>query len=240
MRASAGAAATLPRTPVPTSIPTRDGAIADAQRAPATQTNSSTAVTSDFRVDQGTRACRWGSSIPLSGGERTRTNREPPGHSIFLGPSRRPFPRSFPRVAREDSRRPVGAGNSAMVVDLPRCGPILSPCVPNLVPIPGITGSTHCAVRPLQGPRDHRVAPPTRCAAPAGQPTRTHRRRPELARGDSGRARATEPSRVAGHPRHTVALAPAPHRRTLGPTTATAGSTIDLSGASPTHTAPRS
>ena len=134
----------------------------------------------------------------------------------------------------------VGAGNSAMVVDLPRCGPILSPCVPNLVPIPGITGSTHCAVRPLQGPRDHRVAPPTRCAAPAGQPTRTHRRRPELARGDSGRARATEPSRVAGHPRHTVALAPAPHRRTLGPTTATAGSTIDLNGASPTHTAPRS
>ena len=134
----------------------------------------------------------------------------------------------------------VGAGNSAMVVDLPRCGPILSPCVPNLVPIPGITGSTHCAVRPLRGPRDHRVGPPTRCAAPAGQPTRTHRRRPELARGDSGRARATEPSRVAGHPRHTVALAPAPHRRTLGPTTATAGSTIDLSGASPTHTAPRS
>ena len=32
---------------------------------------------------------------------------------------------------------PVGAGNSAVVVDLPRCGPMLSPCVPNLVPIPG-------------------------------------------------------------------------------------------------------
>ena len=83
-----------------------------------------------------------------------------------------------------------------MVVDLPRWWPILSPCVPNLVSIPGITGSTHCAARPLQGPRDHRVAPPTRCAAPAGQPTRAHRRRPELARGDSGRARATEPSRA--------------------------------------------
>ena len=31
----------------------------------------------------------------------------------------------------------MGAGNSAVVVDLPRCGPMLSPRVPNLVPIPG-------------------------------------------------------------------------------------------------------
>ena len=65
----------------------------------------------------------------------------------------------------------VGAGNSAVVVDVPRWGPMLSPRVPNLVPIPGITGSAHCAVRPLEGPRDHRVAPPTRCAAPSGRPT---------------------------------------------------------------------
>ena len=64
-----------------------------------------------------------------------------------------------------------------------------------------------CAVRPLEGPRDHRVAPPTRCAAPPGRPTRAHRRRPQLARSDRGRARATEPSRVAGHPRHAVASA---------------------------------
>ena len=34
-------------------------------------------------------------------------------------------------------RTHVGAGNSAVVVDLPRCGPMLSPRVPNLVPIPG-------------------------------------------------------------------------------------------------------
>ena len=46
----------------------------------------------------------------------------------------------------------VGAGNSAVVVDLPRCGPMLSPRVPNLVPIPGITGSARCALRPLEGP----------------------------------------------------------------------------------------
>ena len=32
---------------------------------------------------------------------------------------------------------PVGAGNSAVVVDLPRCGPMLSPRVPHHVPIPG-------------------------------------------------------------------------------------------------------
>ena len=136
--------------------------------------------------------------------------------------------------------RPVGAGNSAVVVDLPRCGPMLIPRVPNLVPIPGVAGSAHCALRPLEGPRDHRLAPPTRRAAPTGRPTRDHRRRPELARGDRGRATATEPSRVAGHPRHAVALAPPPHRRALDPTTATAGPAIDLSEASPTRTAPRS
>ena len=128
-----------------------------------------------------------------------------------------------PEAATRESRArwaisgPVGAENSAVVVDLPRCGPMLNPRVPNLVPIPGITGSAHCAVRPLEGPRDHRVAPPTRCAAPANRPTRAHRRRPQLARRDRGRARATEPNRVAGHPRHAVALAPAPHRRALDP-----------------------
>ena len=31
----------------------------------------------------------------------------------------------------------VGAGNSAVVVDLSLCGPMLSPRVPNLAPIPG-------------------------------------------------------------------------------------------------------
>ena len=137
-------------------------------------------------------------------------------------------------------RTHVGAGNSAMVVDLPRCRPMLIRRVPNLVPIPGVTGSAHCALRPLEGPRDHRLAPPTRRAAPTGRPTRDHRRRPELARGDRGRATATEPSRVAGHRRHAVALAPPPHRRALDATTATAGPAIDLSEASPTRTAPRS
>ena len=136
--------------------------------------------------------------------------------------------------------RPVGAGNSAVVVDLPRCGPMLIRRVPNLVPIVGITGSARCALRPVEGPRDHRVAPPTRCAAPPNRPTGAHRRRPELARSDRGRAAATEPSRVAGHPRHAVALAPAPHRRALDPTTATAGPTVDVSRDSPTRAAPRS
>ena len=91
-------------------------------------------------------------------------------------------------------RTHVGAGNSAVVVDLPRCGPMLSPRVPNLVPIVGITGSARCALRPLEGPRDHRVAPPTRCAAPTNRPTGAHRLRPELARRDRGRAPAIAPS----------------------------------------------
>ena len=44
------------------------------------------------------------------------------------------------------------------------------PCVPNLVPVPGITGSAQCAARPRQGSRDHRVAPPTRRATPTAPP----------------------------------------------------------------------
>ena len=46
-----------------------------------------------------------------------------------------------PMTMRDGTTAPremgVGAGNSAVVVDLPRCGPMLSPRVPNLVPIPG-------------------------------------------------------------------------------------------------------
>ena len=58
------------------------------------------------------------------------------------------------RVARfgRPIEHPVGAGNSAVVVDLPRCGPILIRRVPNLVPIRGVTGSADCALRPLEGP----------------------------------------------------------------------------------------
>ena len=36
-----------------------------------------------------------------------------------------------------------------MVVDVPRWGPMLSPRVSHCVPIPGITGSAHCALRSL-------------------------------------------------------------------------------------------
>ena len=39
------------------------------------------------------------------------------------------------RTTRASSKG-VGAGNSAVVVDLPRWGPMLSPRVPNFVPIP--------------------------------------------------------------------------------------------------------
>ena len=40
-------------------------------------------------------------------------------------------------VLAPDDGPPVGAGNSAVVVDLPRCGPMLNLRVPNLVPISG-------------------------------------------------------------------------------------------------------
>ena len=43
----------------------------------------------------------------------------------------------FSGTHREDALVPVGAGNSAVVVDLPLCGPMLSPRVPHHVPIPG-------------------------------------------------------------------------------------------------------
>ena len=65
-------------------------------------------------------------------------------------PARRPRRNLPPSLAQHGScrrsstsssslpfRTHMGAGNSAVVVDLPRWGPMLSPRVPNLVPIPG-------------------------------------------------------------------------------------------------------
>ena len=69
--------------------------------------------------------------------------------------------------------RPVGAGNSAVVVDLPRWGPMLSPRVPNLVPI--------------LGPRMERETPGQRPRPNYGHPHGAGK-----ARGWPGSARATE------------------------------------------------
>ena len=46
-------------------------------------------------------------------------------------------------------RTHVGAGNSAVVGDLPRCGPMLSPRVPHCVPLLRCAGSPRCAFAPL-------------------------------------------------------------------------------------------
>ena len=62
-------------------------------------------------------------------------------------------------------RTHVGAGNSAVVVDLPRCGPMLSPRVPNLVPIPGPRMER---VTPGQRPRPDYGHP--QASGPASQP----------------------------------------------------------------------
>ena len=58
---------------------------------------------------------------------------------------------------------PVGARNSAVVVDLPRAGSMLSPRVPNLVPIPGPRMKRET---PGQRPRPNNghPQPPTQCS----------------------------------------------------------------------------
>ena len=71
------------------------------------------------------------------------------------------------RVGPSHPLLPVGAGNSAVVVDLQRCGPMLSPRVPNLVPIPGPRMERET---PGQRPRPnygHPHAPQLGCAAVA-------------------------------------------------------------------------
>ena len=64
---------------------------------------------------------------------------------------------------------PVGAGNSAVVVDLPRWGPMLSSRVPNLVPIPGPGWSA----KPLVSAHDRIMGTHRRVAAEDASPCRT-------------------------------------------------------------------
>ena len=77
-------------------------------------------------------------------------------------------------------RTHMGAGNSAVVVDLPRWGPMLSPRVPNLVPIPGPRMERET---PGQRPRSNyghpqapRATPTTSAACNAARPSE---KRPE-------------------------------------------------------------
>ena len=120
---------------------------------------------------------------------------------------------------------PVGAGNSAVVVDLPRCGPMLIPRVPHHVPLPGVHWHRlNCAF--AGAPRTLRssccVTNSVCCADRSTDPSSVT---PTGACSQRSRLRYQRPSRAgwAGHPRHTVALAPAPHRRTLDSITVTAG-----------------
>ena len=69
-------------------------------------------------------------------------------------------------------RTHVGAGNSAVVVDLPRCGPMLSPRVPNLVPIPGPRMERET---PGQRPRPNYGHPQAHRAAERGEVHQHHR-----------------------------------------------------------------
>ena len=72
-------------------------------------------------------------------------------------------------------RTHVGAGNSAVVVDLPRCEPMLSPRVPNLVPIPGPRMERET---PGQRPRLNYGHPQARLTLPEPSATAGMKRRP--------------------------------------------------------------
>ena len=97
----------------------------------------------------------------------TATPQDPPPSLAQHGSCRRSSTSSSSSLP---FRTHVGAGNSAVVVDLPRCGPMLSPRVPNLVPIPGPRMERET---PGQRPRPnyghpHRMAPPS--PDPSGVP----------------------------------------------------------------------
>ena len=104
----------------------------------------------------------------------------------------------------------MGAHNSVVGADQGVTRSILGPHVSHCVPIPGVTGSAHRAVRSLEGPRDHRAAPPARSPAPPEQPTSARRRGPGPARCGRGSPVPTAASRLARHTRDPVALAPTP------------------------------
>ena len=83
------------------------------------------------------------------------------------------------------------AGNSAVVVDLPRCGPMLSPRVPNLVPNPG--------------PRMERETPGQRPRPSYGHPQAPWRNRAGVLRAvpigrRSHRSSPAAPKQIQGQP----------------------------------------
>ena len=137
-------------------------------------------------------------------------------------------------MTHEEVARRLGAGNSAVVVDVPRCGPMLSPRVSHHVPLLGCAGSPRCALAAARRTsRSSCCATNSLCCADRS----TAPSSPTPTGPCPGRLRLRSHDRaepVAGHPRHAVALAPAPHRRALDPTAATAGPTVDLGRVTPT------
>ena len=87
----------------------------------------------------------------------TATPQDPPPSLAQHGSCRR----SSTSSSSLPFRTHVGAENSAVVADLPRCGPMLSPRVPNLVPIPGPRMERET---PGQRPRPNYGHPHARCA----------------------------------------------------------------------------
>ena len=103
---------------------------------------------------------------------------------------------------RKDRIERVGAGNSAVVVDLSLCGPMLSPRVPHHVPIPG---SRMERETPGQHPRPNYGHPHARIAGHTGRAPlrRSWRCQSAAARHDAttatSGARQRSSARVAAH-----------------------------------------
>ena len=105
----------------------------------------------------------------------------------------------------------------------------------HLVPLPRGAGTSGRALRPFQGSRNHRVTSPIDGASPTTSPAAAQRQRSDPARCDRRRAPPPTTRRLAHHPRHLAALAPAPNRPPLDPTPPITRAAIHHCRDRPTH-----
>jgi hypothetical protein len=95
-----------------------------------------------------------------------------------------------------------------------------------LVPFPRVDDTFGCSFGPLEGSRDHRLAPPADRARPARSQSFDHRSRSEPARRDRSSPSPTPKDGLAGDSRHAVALASPSSREALDPAAPSTRTTI--------------
>ncbi len=103
------------------------------------------------------------------------------------------------------------------VVDQGICGPIVNGYVPPSVPFPGWLGPSGCAVWPIQGSRDHRVASSSCGADAARRQASAHRRGPVAAGRHRPRSATGWPAGLDRYRRHRASVAPTAHRSPRDP-----------------------